>query len=81
MLHEICHYLFDEPNEADNFAFYRGNEQGREDRRELRADAFALIALLPFRELERIRSEDLENNPVFADLFRKRMAIYLDYGI
>lgn len=77
--HELHHYLFDVPSEKDNYAFYRNGEY--EDRREYRADAFALCCILPWPELLELTSEDLENFPELGPLVRDRIAVRTHFGI
>lgn len=77
-LHEFCHFLFDEPVN-DEALYRRGGEDA--DRREKTADAFALIALLPFPDLVRIQKEDLSDNAWLANLVRDRIVVLTEYGI
>lgn len=78
-LHELHHYLFDVPGEAENFTFYRNGEYI--DRREYRADAFALIGILPLNSLLELTTDDLAGNPWLADLVRDRIVVRTHFGI
>lgn len=78
-LHELHHYLFDVPGPSDGFTFYRNGEYL--DRREYRADAFALIGIMPWPELLRINPADVEGNPALADIVRDRIVVRTHFGI
>ena len=78
-LHELHHYLFDVPGENENYAFYRGGQMM--DRREYKADAFALIGVLPWPDLIEIDQEFLEASPWMADLVRDRIVVRTHFGV
>lgn len=77
-LHELHHYLFDIPNDRQRFAFYRNGQFI--DRREVKADAFALIGILPWPELLKITSADIEASPRLAELVRARIIVRTEFG-
>jgi Zn-dependent peptidase ImmA (M78 family) len=78
-LHEFCHYLFDAPTHNKNYVFYRGKD-GEIDERERFADAFALVAMLPWPEVERLsREEYVADNPTLLNLCMDRIAVRKDY--
>jgi Zn-dependent peptidase ImmA (M78 family) len=78
-LHELYHFFFDVPCESDGYAFYRNGQYV--DRREYRADAFALIGIMPWPELMRILPEDLSASPWLADIVRDRIVVRTHFGI
>lgn len=79
-LHELCHFIFDAPCETDGYTLFRGSKAGS-DRREQFADAFALIALLPFPDLVRLAHEDLTDDPWLLRLAHDRIIVRTIYGI
>lgn len=78
-LHELHHYLFDAPGENENFTFYRDTKQ--KHRREHRADAFALIAILPMSRLLEIAAEEIEPTGELMDLVRDRIVVRTIFGV
>ena len=77
--HELHHYLFDVPGENDNFTFYRDGKYI--DRREYKADAFALIAVLPWPDLMVVDHDQVETCPWMADLVRDRIVVRTHFGL
>lgn len=80
-LHEFTHYLFDSPDESDNFALYSGLCLDKEDFREKRADAFAMIGLLPFPDLLQLHKEDIAVDTWLAHVCASRILVRVDYGL
>ncbi|MBX3266384.1 MAG: ImmA/IrrE family metallo-endopeptidase [Acidobacteria bacterium] len=89
-LHEFCHFLFDAPDQNENYVFYRrpyDRDSIRDgmkrtvEARERFADAFALIAMLPMPELERLAHEDLTENHELLRLCQERIKVRADYGL
>ncbi len=78
-LHELHHYLFDAPGSEDEYTFYRNGTAV--DRREYRADAFALIGIMPWPELVKLTPADLASCPWLADAVRDRIAVRTHFGI
>ncbi len=78
-LHELHHFLFDVPGPKDGRAFYRNGEYI--DRREYRADAFALIGVLPWPDLLSIRPDDVDGSPWLAELVHDRITVRTHFGI
>lgn len=78
-LHELHHHMFDVPGEADGYTFYRRG--AIVDRRECRADAFALVGILPWPDLVRMSNEDLTLVPTLAELVRDRIAVRTHFGL
>lgn len=78
-LHELHHYLFDVPSDRDGGTFYRGGKII--DRREYKADAFALCGIMPWPELIQITPADLAGDPTLANIVRDRIAVRADFGI
>jgi len=78
-LHELYHYLFDVHNDGRPVeTFYR---RGRnKDSRECRADAFAVIGLLPWPELVKMTATDIEDFPCMAELVRSRIVVRTEFG-
>jgi Zn-dependent peptidase ImmA (M78 family) len=76
--HELHHFLFDVPGENDGYTFYRRG--ALIDRRECKADAFALMCILPWPELTKITEEEVIANPGLADLVRDRIAVRTHFG-
>jgi Zn-dependent peptidase ImmA (M78 family) len=82
LLHELGHYIFDEPCESDNYTLYRVCDSNQlPDPRELRADAFALIAMMPFEDLLKLQLEDLSHDAWLANQVVQRLAVYVEYGM
>lgn len=78
-LHELHHYLFDMPGENENYTFYRN---GRfVDRREYRADAFALIGVMPWPELMRVSADDVAASPWLGEIVRDRIVVRTHFGL
>lgn len=78
-LHELHHYLFDVPGTEAGYTFYRNGEYI--DRREYKADAFALVGILPWTKLVEMTPADLTASPWLADLVRDRIAVRTDFGL
>ncbi len=80
--HEFCHYLFDAPMPGEEQTLYRRPCGDRDDPRDMFADAFALICLLPFPELVRLAmEEDLSSNEQMLNLAMSRVEVRAKYGI
>lgn len=79
-LHEFCHYLFDAPGPQDQ-VLYRRKCGDPNDPRERLADAFALVAMLPFPELLEMQKQDLSDSPWLAELVRDRITVLTDFGL
>lgn len=78
-LHEFFHYLLHVPGEYDGRTLYRGIESNAVEKA---ADAFALIGILPFTELERLAFEGLtEDQDWMLQVIRSRFSVYIDYGL
>lgn len=80
-LHELCHFLFDAPTESDNYASYRRTNGDPADPRERFADAFALVCMIPFADLERLSREDLSDDPAMLSLCADRIKVLADFKI
>lgn len=78
-LHELHHYLFDVPGSEDGYTFYRNGKYI--DRREYRADAFALICIMPWPMLIELTPDDLAASPWLADIVRDRIVVRTHFGI
>jgi Zn-dependent peptidase ImmA (M78 family) len=76
-LHEFYHFLFDVPGEETGYAFYRNGQYV--DRREYKADAFAVIGLLPWPEIMKMSAEDV--SPSVAELVRSRIVVRTHFGV
>lgn len=79
--HELMHYFLDVPMATEEATLYRRSKKTKRPlRREEIADAFALMAILPFPELEKLSAEDLHDHPVLAPLVVARLQAYKDFG-
>lgn len=78
-LHEFHHFMFDVPGVDNGFTFYRRGQFS--DRREYRADAFAVIGIMPWPEIEQLRSSDLIVSPWLSEIIKNRLDIKRDFGI
>ncbi len=78
-LHEFCHYLFDVPGVPENHVMYRRPCGDASDPREMFADAFALVGLLPFPDLVRLQGEDLSDNAWLTQIVRDRIVVRADF--
>lgn len=76
--HELHHYLFDVPGENDNYTFYRKGEQV--DRREYKADAFALMAIMPWPDLMNVTADEIEALPELGEIVRDRIVVRTHFG-
>lgn len=77
-LHELHHYLFDVPGENEGYTFYRRG--AIVDRRECKADAFALMCILPWPRLLEMTEDDVVGQPWLADLVRDRIVVRTHFG-
>ena len=77
-LHELHHYFFDVPNGKPVFTLNRDGKSV--DRREIKADAFALIGILPWPELLKMTPADIEASPHLAELVRARIIVRTEFG-
>lgn len=73
-LHEFFHFCLDSPLDEEDVKLFRSRILFREQREKI-ADALALIAILPFPDLEKLVQEDLTENPYLMDLVRDRIAV------
>lgn len=78
-LHEFHHYMFDVPGTDGGYTFYRSGEFT--DRREHRAEAFAVVGLMPWPELERLRSADMYISPWLTKLVKERLWVRREFGL
>jgi Zn-dependent peptidase ImmA (M78 family) len=76
--HELCHFYLDVPPEVADIRLYRSKIQVRTKQEKI-ADALALMAILPFPDLEQLMHEDLSENRYLAALVRDRIAVLADY--
>ena len=72
--HELFHFFLDAPMDDEDIKLFRSRIQIKTSREKI-ADALALIAVLPFPELEKLVKEDLTDNPYLMDLVRDRIAV------
>lgn len=77
--HELFHAILDVPVGKGDIKFYRSRQQIRSKQEKI-VDALALIAILPRPDLERLRAEDLTDNPELARLVLDRIAVLSEYG-
>lgn len=77
--HELYHYMFDVPCSEHGYIFYRNGEYT--DRREYKADAFALIGMMPWPELLRVTPADIIASPALGELVRDRIVVRTYFGI
>lgn len=92
-LHEYCHFLFDAPDHGDYVFFRRGDGCGdiesdrylpeevrrRKKLREKFADAFALAAMVPWPDVERLSREDHSENKRLW-LYAARIEAHADFN-
>lgn len=79
-LHEFCHYLFDVPNSFAGEVLYKNNAAS-DDPREKFANAFALAAVLPRPDLERLAHEDISDDLDLLQLCRDRIKVLAEFRI
>ena len=77
-LHEFCHYLFDAPCDAGSTALFSRNRL-QEDSREMLADAFALVCLLPFPDLIELAHGQIDD-PWLLNIAGARVLVRTRYG-
>jgi hypothetical protein len=74
-LHELCHFLFDAPELGDT-ARYRRHCGDPDDPREVFADAFACVCMLPLIDLKKLAREDVaEMHPMLLEFYRQRIVV------
>lgn len=80
--HELMHFYLDVPFANEEATLYRRSKKKTKKplRREETADAFALMAILPFPELEKLSAEDLEDQTALASLVVARLQVLADLG-
>jgi Zn-dependent peptidase ImmA (M78 family) len=78
--HELFHYFLDVPPTAREITLFRSRTQVLTKREEI-ADALALMAVLPFQNLKKISSYDLEDNTELAALVRDRITVVAHFGL
>lgn len=80
--HELVHYFLDTPLPSEEpTTLYRRRSPDPDDPRERLADAFALVAMIPFRRLEQLAGEDLTGDPELMNLAAQRVSVRADLGI
>jgi Zn-dependent peptidase ImmA (M78 family) len=80
-LHEWSHLQFDAPGEAEHYTLYRRACGLVDDPRERFADAFALVAVMPYRDLVRLSREDLSDDVWLMNLCRSRESVRNEFGM
>ncbi len=79
MFHEFAHFLMHAPN-TNETASYHG--VGRQTRKEIEADMFALVALIPKRWIEtRLPEELIADEGITAEMLRQRLALFERHGV
>ncbi len=77
--HEFHHFLFDAPGNKKAFTFFKNGEW--HDKRELKAEAFAVICLMPMPMLLELTPEEIEASSDLASLVRARITVLKEFGI
>jgi len=79
MFHELAHYLLHAPNHNET-ASYHG--VGRATRKELEADAFALVALIPQNWLlTRTADAMIADDGISPEILRQRFQLFETHGV
>lgn len=79
MFHEFAHFLMHAPS-VNETASYHGI--GRKDRKEIEADTFALVAVIPQKWIETMTPDEiLERSGLDADQLKERFEIFEKFGI
>lgn len=76
-LHEFYHFMFDVPGEENGYALYRNGQYV--DGREYKADAFAVIGLLPWTQLTEMTEDNVSES--MAELIMSRIVVRTHFGI
>ncbi len=78
--HELFHCLLDSPPSQRQIMLLRTRDNAT-SKCERIADGLALVAILPFPELETFSMVDVEHDRDLADMVISRLGVFTDFGI
>lgn len=78
LLHEFAHFLFHAPDRGATANFHG---IGRKTKKEIEADTFALVAMMPLKMIIKLSPTELIDEGFEPDQVRDRFAAFKKYGI
>jgi Zn-dependent peptidase ImmA (M78 family) len=82
LLHELGHFFLHKPVRADHYFYCSRNAKLIQQKHDAEADAFALIAMIPFDlMLELYHTPFTEIEPALLPYLRRRYKLWQDFGV